>query len=155
MSTDETFMDRALALGREAADGGEVPVGAVAVLDGEMIGEGTNRSIRTCDPSAHAEIVALRAAARHTGNYRLPGLTLYVVVEPCLMCVGALLHARIRRLVYGATDPKVGSIALARELAARHAVNHSFEVTAGVRAAGCRQLLTGYFHTRRRADIDV
>ncbi len=142
-------MDRALALGRRAEERGEVPVGAVAVRDGRVVGRGFNRPRGSRDPSAHAEIVALRNAARRLGNYRLAGITLYVVVEPCLMCVGALVHARVDRLVFGARDPKVGAVGLARRLGARHALNHRFEVTAGVREAECRRLLRDYFRSRR------
>ena len=127
-----------------------MPVGAVVVEDGAIIGRGANRPIGSHDPSAHAEIVALRNAARRRGNYRLTGMTLYAVVEPCLMCIGALLHARVGRLVYGASDPRVGAVAIARRLAARHAVNHRFEVTAGVRETECRRQLQDYFSSRRR-----
>ena len=142
-------MNHALALGRQAERRGEVPVGAVVVEGGAIIGRGANRPIGSRDPSAHAEIVALRNAARRRGNYRLTGATLYAVVEPCLMCVGALLHARIARLVYGAGDPKVGAVAIAQELAARHGVNHEFEVTAGVQEVECRRQLRDYFSGRR------
>lgn len=142
-------MDRALALGRLAARQGEVPVGAVVVENGAIIGRGANRPIGSRDPSAHAEIVALRNAARRRDNYRLTGVTLYSVVEPCLMCVGALLHARVGRLVYGAGDPRVGAVAIACRLAARHAVNHQFTVTAGVREVECRRQMQDYFRRRR------
>src|SRR5437763_11804046 len=110
-SSDERFMRHALALARRAADDGEVPVGAVVVKDDEVIGEGWNHPIKAHDPSAHAEMIALRAAAQRIGNYRLTGTTLYVTLEPCVMCAGAIVHARVQRLVFGATDPKAGAVA--------------------------------------------
>jgi tRNA(adenine34) deaminase len=147
--TDAGFLDRALVLARQGAAAGEVPIGAVVVLDGLVIGEGYNRPISSSDPSAHAEIIALRDAARRQGNYRLTGAALYVTLEPCLMCVGAMVHARIARLIYGASDPKVGAAGLAAALAQERALNHRFETTAGVRGRECQDLLQGYFRSRR------
>ncbi|MFQ5669685.1 MAG: tRNA adenosine(34) deaminase TadA [Acidobacteriota bacterium] len=150
---DGRFLDRALALARRAAAAGEIPVGAVVVARGRVVGRGFNRPATSRDPTAHAEIVALRRAALRLGNYRLPGTTVYVTLEPCLMCVGAMVHARIRRLVYGAADPKVGAVDLARALASRHALNHHFAVTSGVRREACQELLRGYFRGWRRASL--
>ena len=141
-------MVRALDLAREAASAGEVPIGAVVVRGGTVIGEGSNRPVSAVDPTAHAEIVALRAAAAAAGNYRLPGTTVYVTLEPCLMCVGALIGARVAAVVYGAAEPKWGaieSIAKAGELAA----NHRFEAVSGVLADECRALVVGFFRARR------
>ncbi|MFQ5767986.1 MAG: tRNA adenosine(34) deaminase TadA [Acidobacteriota bacterium] len=148
---DPHFLNRALVLARRAAVRGEVPVGAVVVLDGRIVGRGFNRPISALDPTAHAEMTALRRAARRTGTYRLEGATLYVTLEPCLMCMGALIHARIKRLVYGASDSKLGSVKLAQRLLARHNVNHSFEITSGVRRQACQALLLNFFKKRRRA----
>ncbi|HEU4402813.1 MAG TPA: tRNA adenosine(34) deaminase TadA [Candidatus Polarisedimenticolia bacterium] len=146
--TDEALMALALRLARTAASRGEVPVGAVIVAEGRILGRGGNRPIAACDPTAHAEIVALRRAARKAGNYRLPGTTLYVTLEPCLMCLGALVHARVARLVYGAADPKVGALSLWRGRR-RLPLNHRVAVTAGVRAAECAALLKEFFRARR------
>jgi tRNA(adenine34) deaminase len=146
---DDTFMDAALALARRAAASGEVPVGAVLVMDGAIAGRGMNRPVTAADPTAHAEILALRQAARRLANYRLTGATLYVTLEPCLMCAGALVHARVDRLVIGALDPKVGTLALVKRLAARGALNHRFTARTGVRGAACRALLVDYFRGRR------
>jgi tRNA(adenine34) deaminase len=127
---------------------GEVPVGAVVVVDGAPVGRGYNQPIGACDPTAHAEIVALREAARATSNYRLSGATLYVTVEPCLMCVGAIVHARVGSVVYGVADPKAGAV---RSLLDPNALplNHRFGVVEGVLAEECRELLQGFFRTRR------
>jgi tRNA(adenine34) deaminase len=144
----EPFMRRALELARQAGAAGEVPIGAVVVRGGAVIGEGANRPIGAVDPTAHAEIVALRAAAAAAGNYRLPGTTVYVTLEPCLMCVGALVGARVGAVVYGAAEPKWGaieSIVRAAELRA----NHRFEVVSGILAAECRALVVDFFRTRR------
>ena len=146
---DLQYMDRVLRLAGRAERRAEVPVGALVVRDGAVLGSGYNRPISSHDPTAHAEVVALRNAARRAGNYRLTGATLYVLVEPCLMCVGALVHARIARLVYGADDPKVGAVAIARKLAERHALNHRLEVTVGVRRTACAGVLQAYFRSRR------
>ena len=149
---DERWMRAALAEARRAAESREVPVGAVVVRDGAVLGVGGNQPITACDPTAHAEIVALRAAARAVGNYRLPGAALYVTVEPCTMCVGAMLHARIERLVFGAAEPKAGAVALlAAPPAKERAHNHRVAVTGGVLAEPCGALLTAFFEQRRRA----
>lgn len=150
---DERWMRAALAEAQCAAAAAEVPVGAVAVCDGTVLGVGGNRPIAACDPTAHAEIVALRAAAHAVGNYRLPGVTLYVTVEPCTMCVGAMLHARIERLVFGAAEPKAGAVALldAPPVGAERVPNHRVAVTGGVLAEPCGALLTAFFAERRRA----
>ena len=128
---------------------GEVPVGAVVVADGDVIGAGFNQPIRGVDPTAHAEIVALRLAARAIGNYRVTGASLYVTIEPCLMCVGALVHARIGTLVYGTAEPKGGAVVSVLELA-RLPLNHRFEVIAGILETECRELLLEFFRFRRQ-----
>ncbi|HSG87607.1 MAG TPA: tRNA adenosine(34) deaminase TadA [Pseudomonadales bacterium] len=146
---DLHFMQRALALALEAEAAGEVPVGAVVVRDGEVLGEGWNRPVGSHDPTAHAEIVALRAAAEAVGNYRLTGATLYVTLEPCTMCAGALVHARVARLVYGAREPRSGAIvSIARALEAPE-LNHRVQVTAGVLADAAALRLTEFFRARR------
>ncbi len=144
----ERFMRAALAEARRADAAGEVPVGAVVVVGGEIAGTGFNQPIGTNDPTAHAEVVALRAAGRALGNYRLDGATIYVTVEPCLMCVGAMVHARLGRLVYGARDPRVGAASLLRR---RPGLNHRVSVTGGVEAKHCAELLKDFFHQRRAA----
>lgn len=147
---DLFFMRQAIALARRAAEAGEVPVGAVLVRDGEPIGEGWNCPITTHDPSAHAEVQALRDAGRRVGNYRLPGSTLYVTLEPCLMCAGVLVHARIGRLVFGAIDPKGGAAGSVFEvLPPDGRFNHRFECQGGVLADECGQLLKDFFQQRR------
>ena len=148
---DEQFMMRALALARLAAEAGEVPIGAVVVdAEGNIVGEGENRPIRTNDPTAHAEIVAMRAAAERLRNYRLPGLTLYVTLEPCTMCAGAMVHARIARLVYGAPDPKAGATGSIYNIVNDPRLNHRMEITPGEREEDCRNVLQEFFRTRRR-----
>jgi len=141
-------MRLALDEARHARDLGEVPVGAVVVADGVVVGAGFNQPIRSVDPTAHAEIVALRAAAQQFGNYRLPGTVLYVTVEPCLMCVGATLHARVGTVVYGVADPKGGAV---RSLLDPQTLplNHRFEVKDGVLLEDCRELLQQFFRSRR------
>jgi tRNA(adenine34) deaminase len=149
---DDVFMVSALAQARLALAAGEVPIGAVVVANGRAIGEGFNQPISSTDPTAHAEIVAFRRAANATGNYRLVGCTLYVTVEPCLMCVGAAFNGRIDRLVYGADEPKFGairSVVRADELR----LNHRFEVVAGVREEECRALMVEFFRARRPRDV--
>ncbi len=146
----DEFMHYALTLAHAAAEQGEVPVGAVVVRDGEIIGEGSNRPIGSCDPTAHAEVVALRAAASHAGNYRLPGSTLYVTVEPCAMCVGALVHARVQTVVYGTVEPRTGAVESAFELLAAGQHNHQVEVVSGVQADAARGLMQAFFRARRR-----
>lgn len=145
----EAFMRQAIAEAAKATDAGEVPIGAIVVLDGAVIGAGFNQPISSTDPTAHAEIVAMRAAAARVGNYRLTGSMLYVTVEPCLMCVGAMVHARVRRVIYGATEPKAGaliSMTRAHELAA---LNHRLEVTGGILEQDCRALIQAFFQSRR------
>jgi len=146
---DEKWMREALAAAGEAGRQGEVPVGAVAVLGGELIARAWNRPIAANDPTAHAEILALRAAAQRQGNYRLPGLTLYVTLEPCLMCVGAMLHARVSRLVFGAADPKSGAVHSVWQLAEDERHNHKMAVTGGILAEECGLLLRQFFHAKR------
>ena len=145
-------MRAALAEAERAGAGGEVPVGAVVVaLDtGRIIGRGFNHPIGAVDPTAHAEVVALRDAARRTGNYRLTGATLYVTVEPCLMCAGALVHARIGTLVYGAPEPKAGAVRSVLRVLEHPALNHRVEVVAGVLEEDCRALIQAFFGARRR-----
>lgn len=143
------LMDAALEQAALARDSGEVPIGAVVAIDGEVIGRGFNQPVRAGDPTAHAEIVALRAAAQHVGNYRLTGATLCVTIEPCLMCVGALVHARIGTLVYGAAEPKTGAVVSVVRGAELPGLNHRFEVVPGVREAECRELMQLFFRGRR------
>lgn len=147
--TDQEYMQIALQLAQEAALAGEVPVGALVVKDGEIVGRGYNSPISLHDPSAHAEIRALRDAAAHLGNYRLVGCTLYVTLEPCAMCAGAIQHARIARLVFGAADPKTGACGSVVDLMAEARLNHHAEITGGVMAAECGQLLSDFFAARR------
>ena len=147
---DETFMREALTLAQQAWAEGEVPVGAVVVKDGEIIGRGYNRPISGHDPTAHAEIQALRAAAQHLGNYRLPGCTLYVTIEPCTMCAGAIMHARIARIIYGARDAKTGAHGSVVDLFAEPRLNFHAEVMSGVLAQECGKLLSDFFAERRR-----
>jgi tRNA(adenine34) deaminase len=146
--TPEGFMRLALAEARRALAENEVPVGAVVVREGAVVGAGYNQPITTGDPTAHAEILALRAAARALRNYRLPGTTLYVTVEPCLMCVGALVLARVERVVYGAREPKFGAVRSLLD-ASTLAANHRFDVVAGVLEDECRTLLVDFFRDRR------
>ena len=147
---DARFMQAALELAGEAAALGEVPVGAVVVRAGEIIGRGFNRPISSADPTAHAEIVALREAAARLGNYRLPGCDLYVTLEPCAMCVGAMVHARIARIVFGATDPKTGACGSIVDLPAIEHWNHHGVFTGGVLESECSRLLRDFFAERRK-----
>jgi tRNA(adenine34) deaminase len=147
--SDEIFMRRALELARRAQEEGEVPVGALVVLDERIIGEGWNRPIAASDPSAHAEIQAMRAAAAARRNYRLIGATLYVTLEPCAMCVGAMFHARIRRVVFGAADPKTGAAGSTVNLFDERRLNHHALVQGGVLAEECGALLSAFFASRR------
>ena len=142
-------MHEAIALARRAADSGEVPVGAVVVLNGEIVGRGHNQPISSVDPTAHAEIVALRDAAQHVGNYRLSGASLYVTVEPCMMCVGALIHARIDTVVFGTPEPKAGALESTQRAHEHAALNHRMTVVSGVLATECRDLLQVFFRDRR------
>ena len=146
---DVLFMRRALELARDAEACGEVPVGAVIVKDGEIVAEGSNRPIRSHDPTAHAEIVAMRAAAMVLENYRIPGTTLYVTLEPCPMCTGAMVHARVERLVYAASDPRTGAAGSVFDLACNDALNHRIEVVGGVLANESAALLQAFFSARR------
>lgn len=147
---DERFMEAALAEAREAAAAGEIPVGAVVVAGGEVVAAGQNRSIRDSDPSGHAEIVALRAAAAARSNYRLNDATLYVTLEPCAMCIGAIVQARVSRLVFGAYDPKAGAAGSVIDLTDSPAFNHRYEVLGGVLADACGELLQEFFQDKRR-----
>lgn len=154
MTDHSIFMQEALALAREAATCDEVPVGAVVVdAEGVVIGRGFNRPIGGHDPTAHAEIVALRDAAARLGNYRLPGCTLYVTLEPCVMCAGAMMHARISRIVFGARDPKTGACGSVVDLFAEERLNHHAEVVGGVLAEECGALLSGFFAARRNRTV--
>lgn len=148
-SGDESWMREALALAREAQERGEVPVGAIVVVDGRIAGRGGNAPIASSDPTAHAEIAALREAAAAQGNYRLPGATLYVTLEPCAMCAGAMLHARVHRVVFGAADPKTGACGSVVDLFASPALNHHASVRGGVLADACGALLSAFFAARR------
>ena len=149
MTTDTEYMQIALDLARQAALNGEVPVGAIIVKDGEIIGRGSNAPIALHDPTAHAEMIAMREAAQHLGNYRLVDCTLYVTLEPCAMCSGAMQHARIKRLVYGASDPKTGACGSVINLMSEEKLNHHTEVVGGVMAEECGAVLTEFFKQRR------
>jgi tRNA(adenine34) deaminase len=151
VTQDEKWMAQALRAARAAAGGGEVPVGALVVRGGRVLGRGANRTITSRDPSAHAEIIALRGAARRTGNHRLLKATLYVTLEPCLMCLGAMVQARIGRLVYAAADPKTGAASLLDRPEVRERTNHRFEVAGGILAQEAGDLLRGFFRARRGA----
>jgi len=146
----EKFMRFALRQAAKAAAAGEVPVGAVVVVGQRVVGSGRNAPIGRRDPTAHAEVVALRAAARRTGNYRLTGATLYVTVEPCLMCVGAMVHARIRTLVFGAAEPKSGAVVSTMRAHESSGLNHRIEVVGGVLEDECRAIIQSFFKARRR-----
>jgi tRNA(adenine34) deaminase len=147
--TDEGFMREALQLALQARAAGEVPVGAVVVREGEVLGRGYNRPISSCDPTAHAEIVALRDAAQRLANYRLTGCALYVTLEPCPMCVGAIMHARLGRLVYGARDPKTGACGSVTDLLAESRLNHHTAAVGGLLAEEASELLRAFFDARR------
>lgn len=142
-------MNRALALAAQGSALGEVPVGAVIVSEGQVVGEGFNQPITSHDPTAHAEIVALRQAAQHLQNYRLTGTTLYVTLEPCTMCVGALIHARIERLVFGTWEPKAGAVVSKSHLLDRDYLNHRVAYAGGLLAEECQHQLSGFFAARR------
>jgi tRNA(Arg) A34 adenosine deaminase TadA len=147
----DAWMAAALEEAARARDAGEVPIGAVVVLDGAIVGRGFNQPITSGDPTAHAEIVAIRQAARDLGNYRLTGAFLCVTIEPCLMCVGALVHARIGTLVYGASEPRTGAVVSTVRGGELPGHNHRFEVVSGVREAECRELMQRFFKERRGA----
>jgi tRNA(adenine34) deaminase len=149
MEADIQFMQEALAEARAAAEAGEVPIGAVLVHDGKILARSGNRTIRDCDPTAHAEIVVLREAAHLLGNYRLADTTLYVTIEPCSMCAGAIVQARVPRLVYGAYDPKGGAVRSCFEILSHPRLNHQVEVTSGVLATDCASIIQSFFAERR------
>ncbi len=152
---DTLFMQVALELARQAASADEVPVGAVVVKGGQIVGRGYNQPIGRHDPTAHAEVMALRDAAQHLGNYRLPGCTLYVTLEPCLMCCGAILHARMARLVFGASDPKTGAAGSVMNVFLETRLNHHTEARGGVMAQECGTLLSSFFVARRQRTVLV
>src|SRR5215831_5286413 len=147
----EQFMDAALEQARRALAAGEVPIGAVLVIDDEIVARAFNQPISACDPTAHAEVLVLREAARNVGSYRLTGADVYVTVEPCLMCVGALVHARVRHLIYGAPEPKSGALVSAARALDTPGLNHRFAVTGGARGDEARDLLQQFFREKRRA----
>lgn len=149
---DRYWMQKALAQARAAQNAGEVPVGAVIVKDDQLLAQAWNRPISTNDPCAHAEILALRAAAARLGNYRLVDCTMYVTLEPCTMCAGAIIHARLKRLVYGASDPKTGAAGSVFPILGTDKLNHTVEVRGGVLADECGTLLSEFFKERRRAE---
>jgi tRNA(adenine34) deaminase len=149
MDTDVGFMEQALEEARVSAAAGEVPIGAILVYEGKIVARSGNRTIRDCDPTAHSEIVVLREASRAFGNYRLAGTALYVTVEPCSMCAGAIIQARVPRLVYGCDDPKGGAIRSCFEILTHPQLNHQVEVTAGVLASECAAILQSFFAARR------
>ena len=146
---DETWMEEALREAARAAAAGEVPVGAVIVGDGRVVGRGSNRNLADSDPTAHAEIVALREAAQALGNHRLGECEMFVTIEPCAMCAGALVHARLKRLVYGADDPKAGAVRSVLQVLNHPRLNHRMEVTSGVLADRCGELMQAFFRSRR------
>ena len=149
MESDAKYMDLALAEAAKAASAGEVPVGSVIVLNGEVIGRGFNQPISSHDATAHAEIIAMREGGRTLGNYRLTGVTVYCTVEPCMMCAGAMIHARIQRLVFGTTDPKAGSAGSIYNVLTDPRLNHRVEVVTGVREDECAAMLRSFFALRR------
>jgi tRNA(adenine34) deaminase len=146
---DELWMEEALREATRAQAAGEVPVGAVVVFEGELVGRGYNRNLRSNDPTAHAEILALREAAATLGNHRLTGCELFVTLEPCAMCAGAMVHARLKRLVYGAEDPKAGAVRSVLQVLNHPRLNHQMEVAPGVLAGRCADLLQSFFRARR------
>jgi tRNA(adenine34) deaminase len=150
MSTDEFYMAKALQLAQQAYAAGEVPVGALVVRDGEIIAEGYNQPISACDPTAHAEVVAMRNAASKINNYRLSDCDLYVTIEPCTMCVGAMVHGRIRRIVFGALEPRAGALQSQLQLMHQGHYNHSVDVRGGVLEQQCGDLISCFFRQRRK-----
>ncbi len=148
-TTDITFMKQALLLARRAAAQGEVPVGAILTKDGEILGKGANSPISSNDPTAHAEILALRRAAQKVSNYRLLGTTLYVTLEPCIMCMGAIIHARLERVVFGAFDPKTGAVQSRYSIGSDNLLNHTLKITSGICETECSILLKDFFRERR------
>lgn len=151
MISDELWMEEALREAQRAAAAGEVPVGAVVLCGEKIVGRGGNRNVADNDPSAHAEMVALRQAAAAIGNHRLPECQIFVTIEPCAMCAGALIHARLCRLIYGADDPKAGAVRSVLQVLNHPGLNHQMEVTSGVLAARCAELLQSFFAEKRRA----
>jgi tRNA(adenine34) deaminase len=149
VNTDNLFMMRALELAQFAADDGEVPVGAVIVHDGEIVGEGYNQPISSCDPTAHAEVVAMRQACVSLNNYRLTGCELYVTIEPCTMCVGAMVHARIKRVVFGALEPRAGALQSQLQLMDHGPYNHSIVWEGGLLEAQCSKMISTFFRQKR------
>ncbi|HXY25057.1 MAG TPA: tRNA adenosine(34) deaminase TadA [Candidatus Acidoferrum sp.] len=149
MDFDIEFMQEALSEARRAAAAGEVPIGAVLVQEGKTIARSGNRTIRDCDPTAHAELIVLREGARALGNYRLAGTTLYVTIEPCSMCAGAMIQARLPRLVYGADDPKGGAVRTCFQILTDSRLNHQVDITSGVLAAECAAVIQNFFIERR------
>ena len=147
--SDAAWMELALEQARKGAEAGEVPVGALVIKDGQIVGEGHNRNLLDNDPTAHAEIVALRQAAAALGNHRLPGCEIFVTIEPCAMCAGAMIHARIARLVYGAADPKAGAVSSVLQVVNHPRLNHKMEVTPGLLADQCAELLQEFFRKKR------
>jgi tRNA(adenine34) deaminase len=154
-TSDELLMEEALRSAQRALDAGEVPVGAVVVCDGRIVGRGGNRNLTDSDPTAHAEIVALREAGAALGNHRLEGCELFATIEPCAMCAGALVHARLRRLVYGADDLKAGAIRSVMQVLNHSRLNHRMEVRSGVLAGRCAELLQSFFRRRREEQSSV
>ena len=146
---DELFMEEALRAAQRALEAGEVPVGAVIVCGGKIVGRGNNRNLADSDPTAHAEVVALREAGATLGNHRLEDCELFVTIEPCAMCAGALVHARLKRLIYGADDPKAGAVTSVMQVLNHPQLNHRMEVRAGVLAGRCAELLQTFFRSRR------
>jgi tRNA(adenine34) deaminase len=155
MKSDELFMEEALRAAQRALEAGEVPVGAVVVCAGKIIGRGGNRNLTNCDPTAHAEIIALREAGATIGNHRLEGCELFATIEPCAMCAGALVHARLKRLVYGADDPKAGAIRSVMQVLNHPSLNHRMEVDAGVLGGRCAEMVQAFFRRRREEKSSV
>jgi tRNA(adenine34) deaminase len=151
MSSDELWMEEALREALRAQAAGEVPVGAVVVSDGRIVGRGSNRNLTEHDPTAHAEILALREAGQALGNHRLEGCEMFVTIEPCAMCSGALVHARLKRLIYGAEDPKAGAVHSVLQVLNHPSLNHRMDVTWGVLSGRCAELLQAFFRERRAA----
>jgi tRNA(adenine34) deaminase len=154
-ATDELFMEEALRGAQRALETGEVPVGAVVVCKGKVVGRGNNRNLTECDPTAHAEIVALREAGAALGNHRLEDCELFATIEPCAMCAGALVHARLKRLIYGANDPKAGAIHSVMQVLNHPSLNHRMEVHAGVLAGRCAEMMQSFFRLRREEKSSV
>ncbi len=150
MESDIQFMERALLLAQKAAIQNEIPVGAILTLNGALISEGQNSPISSCDPCAHAEIIALRSGATQLGNYRMPGTTLYVTLEPCIMCMGAIIHARVKRLVFGAYDPKTGAAVSCYNIGQDNLLNHHLEISGGICEIQSAALLKNFFREIRR-----